>query len=90
MAPSNFRVIFTATSDWWQIVSRDCEIETEGGDCFPQGWEDVFVAAGIDGDDPESWCALVTEVAPRHSAIKIGDLACCQGVGDDVYFVRRS
>lgn len=81
------RVVFTGTREWWEIVGRDEEV-VAADECFPAGWQRAAELAEIDVDDPESWISQVTEVAERHSAIKVGDYACCQGIGSDVIFVR--
>ena len=80
------KVVFTGTSDWWQIVSEN-EIEIDDGN-FDAAAEQAAEIAGTNIDDAESWVAQVTDVAERHSAIKIGDYACCDGYGCDVFFVR--
>lgn len=80
------KVIFTGTADWWQIVSKE-EIKIDEGN-WGGDYEAAFEAAELNADDDESWVACVTEVSDRHSAIKVGDYVCCQGIGDVVIFVR--
>ena len=79
------RVVFTATADWWQIRGDDfalAEILNDGAEARAA---DV---AGIDLGDSESWVCRIESVSEDHTAIRAGDYACCQGVGDDVIFVR--
>lgn len=80
------RVVYTGDSSWWDIVSRG-EIEVGESDWGPRETEAAEVA-DLNLDDPECWSAVVTYVDPRHSAIRVGDFACCGGCGDDVQFVR--
>lgn len=82
------RVVFTATHDWWEIVSRDEEIAT--GDAWPAGYEAAAAIAGTNLDDEESWVCRVVGDTGRHAAIKAGDYVCCDGYGSDVVFVRLS
>lgn len=79
------RVVFTATADWWQIRGGDFTLADawQGADC-----ERAADVAGIDTDDSEAWVCLIEEVDEEHTAIRAGDYACCQGIGDDVVFVR--
>ena len=81
------RVVFTASWEWWEIVSRDEEIVTEE-DAWTGRWEDAAAIAGTNIDYDDSWVVQVTEVADRHPAIRPGDYACCDGYGSDVVFVR--
>ena len=81
------RVVYTGTSDWWQIVTDNGEIETDEG-----GWGDdeerAAELAGINTDYDDSWICRVTAVEPHHSAIRVGDYVCSDGYGADVIFVR--
>ena len=78
------RCVFTGTADWWQIVSQRGEIELDD-----DGWNDTAaIVAELNCDCEESWVSKVTEVDPRHTAIRVGDYACSDGIGDDVIFVR--
>ena len=82
------RIVFTGTWDWWQIVCRD-EVEISGGDEYTVDHQAAGEIAGLNLDDEESWVAAVTEVAERHSAIRVGDYAVApNGIGGDVVFVR--
>lgn len=86
---ANARIVFTGTWDWWQSVSQG-EIEI-GESLWDENEETAAAAAGLNEDDPESWVAPVTEVAERHTAIRVGDYAVCpEGIGGDVVFVRLS
>lgn len=86
----NARVVFTGTWDWWQIVSRD-EIEISDDGSYTAEHQAAGQAAELNEDDDESWVAQVTEVAERHSAIRVGDYAVApNGIGGDVVFVRLS
>ncbi len=78
------RVVFTGTYQWWEIVGD--EIAT--GEPWEGRWEAAAEVAGLDLTDEEAWVVRVEEVADRHTAIRVGDYACCQGYGSDVEFVR--
>lgn len=80
------KVVFTGTNEWWQIVNGSEEITT--GEPFCGDWEEAAEIAETNTDDGESWVCVVESVDDRHSAIKIGDYACCDGNGCDVVFVR--
>lgn len=83
------KVVFTGTWDWWQIVSRDGEIEISNGGEYTADHQTAGAIANLNEDDEESWVARVTEVAERHSAIRVGDYAVApNGIGGDVVFVR--
>jgi len=82
------RVVFTASWEWWEIVSRDEEIVTDDESVWTGRWEEAASLAGTNIQDYESWVVQVTEVADRHPAIRPGDYACCDGYGSDVVFVR--
>lgn len=84
----NAKIVYTAPWQWWEIVSKNGEIET--GDTWPSGYEEACAVAGTNLDDEESWCAQIKEVSPRHSALRVGDYVCCDGFGSDVVFVRVS
>ena len=79
------RVVFTATSEWWQICEGDFTLASAwcGANC-----ERAASAAEIDVDDPESWAARIEEVDEAHTALRAGDYVCCQGIGEDLIFVR--
>ena len=79
------RVVFTETAEWWQIRGADFTLADawQGADC-----ERAAAVAGIDTDDSESWTCRVKQVDEEHSAIRVGDYLCCQGIGGDVVFVR--
>lgn len=87
------RVVKTCTHGWYEIVRRDAEL------VLSEEWpsdEIVSRAAAVAksedatllDDCEEFWVARVEEVAERHSAIRVGDYAVCEGHGSDVYFVR--
>ncbi len=82
------RVVFTASWAWWEIVSRDEEIVTDDENACTGRWEEAASLAGTNIDYDDSWVVRVTEVDDRHSAIRPGDYACCDGHGSDVVFVR--
>lgn len=86
MTDTRGKVVFTGTSEWWQIVSRN-EITTDEG-CWNVDSEVAANLAELNLEDAECWVARVTDVSERHSAIKVGDYVCCQGIGSDVVFVR--
>ena len=79
------RVVFTATAEWWQIRGGDFTLADawQGADC-----ERAAGVAEIDTDDTESWVCQIEAVDEEHTAIRAGDYVCCQGIGDDVVFVR--
>lgn len=87
MNATNGKVVFTGTSDWWQIVNGNDEIVCDA-EPFTGEWEQAAELAEINVDDDESWVSVVTHVDERHTAIKVGDYACCDGYGCDVIFVR--
>lgn len=87
-ATTTGKVVFTGTSDWWQIVSQG-EIEIGDG-CWDANAERAAAIAEIDVDCEESWVARVTEVNERHTGLRVGDYACSSGIGDDVIFVRMN
>ena len=80
---AKLRVVYTATSEWWQIVCGAGEITVED-----EWWDEAVALCEVDGEDHESWCGRVTRVDSRHSAIHVGNYAVCQGIGDDVMFIR--
>lgn len=82
---TGFRVVFQASWEWWEIVSRG-EIEIDEG-CTGD-WEQAGRAAEVNLDCEESWVARVVAVARRHEAIRVGDYVCCDGPGSNVFFVR--
>ena len=81
------RVVFTGTADWFRIVADNGEIVT-GDAWIGANCDRAALVAELDTEDAESWVAPVTEVDARHTAIQVGDYACCQGIGADVVFVR--
>lgn len=86
-ATKSFQVVFTGSADWWQIVSQREEVEIDDG-CTGD-WEPAAAEAGTNLDCEESWVARVTHVDDRHTAIKVGDYVCCDGIGSEVVFVRE-
>jgi hypothetical protein len=93
-ATADDKIIYRGSSSWWGIVGSvpiDWDDKpqialTDFNDS--ESWNRAAAVAGLDTDDEECWVQIVTHVDDRHSAIWVGDFACCQGIGCDVVFVR--
>lgn len=82
MTPT-YSTVFTCDNSWWQLRGDDFQL----ADDFDA---DAAAFVGINTDDCESWACRVLSVDPEHQpAILPGDIAVCQGIGDDVVFVRK-
>ena len=82
------KVIWTCTWHAFEIHTKNGTIVLDSE--FSNRHEDALEATDvIDGAHGlEEWSADVVSVDPIHTALQIGDVACCNGYGADVYFVR--
>jgi len=82
------KVVFTCTWHAFEIHANNGTIVLDSE--FSNRHDDALEVADVivrDGDW-EEWSGDVVEIDQIHTALQIGDVACCNGYGADVYFVR--
>jgi hypothetical protein len=92
--------VFVADSDWFDVVTRDREIELDPEYETDDRFEYLVHAANRGGaewegyepihlSDPEAYVSRVTAVHPRHERIRVGDVVVGAIGGSHVFLGER-
>lgn len=94
MNATAYRVTYSATWEWFEVVRSSGEIQTEVYEISGEDEWNTLLEIGNQGglevspDDPEFGAMVVTEVSERHPAIMPGDLILNAGYGCPCLFIR--
>ena len=90
-ATAQFKIVFRATDNWWQIRGGDFDISERYGAEEEAALRFVAEKEGEDflPDCEEAFAVRIVDLAPEHTAIKPGDFIVSDGIGSDKFFVRK-